>query len=77
MMTGDMSANSIKSEWDEAPVDPDPRQNLDYDLQDWEVIAPENGRDHFVMLPSDEAQLREEAFIIVAESNVKDVLEYL
>lgn len=62
-------------EWRSLPADPDPERDLGYRLIDLEVVpAPVNEQTMF--LPSDEEMLKEEAFVIVADDVVVDVLEY-
>lgn len=62
-------------EWRSVPADPDPERDLGYRLLDLEVVpAPANEQTMF--LPSDEDMLREDAFVIVADDLVVDVLEH-
>ncbi|WP_254270965.1 hypothetical protein [Haloarcula marina] len=55
-------------EWDAVPDDPDPHENLGYELVDLTVIQSETD-DKYVFLPAEESSLLEEAFI-VAEADV-------
>lgn len=65
------------ADWRELAPDPDPESDLGYDLDEWEVVeARSRGRDHLMFLPSDEEQLREDAFIVAEPSLVYDVGEY-
>lgn len=59
-----MSADA--DEWLELPTDPDLSRDLGYDIVPWEVVAVDNGdSDHRVLLPTDEAMLKRDAFIII------------
>ena len=59
-----------ETEWAEVPIDPDPQQNLDYELQDWEVLSPSSESDQVVFLPEDTELLRDEAFLIAARESI-------
>lgn len=52
-----------KSEWEQVPEDPDPHENLGYELEELTVIRSETN-DQYVFLPSEESQLLDEAFIV-------------
>ncbi|MBV0923085.1 hypothetical protein KTS45_02635 [Halomicroarcula limicola] len=52
--------------WDEVPDDPDPHENLGYELEELTVIQSETD-DRYVFLPAEEDQLLEEAFIVADE----------
>lgn len=56
------------SDWEELPVDPDLREDLDYDLLDLEAYEIEDGQ--LLFLPRDEEMIRNEAFIIVDREDV-------
>ncbi|WP_276271735.1 hypothetical protein [Haloarcula litorea] len=60
--------------WEEVPDDPDPHENLDYELQDLTVIQSE-ADDNYVFLPAEEDHLLEEAFIVASEDSVVDLRE--
>jgi hypothetical protein len=67
---GSMAAALAETEWAGAPTDPDPQQNLGYELSDWEVLSPSRGSGQVVFLPEDEELLREEAFVIADRSTL-------
>jgi len=52
-----------KSEWEGVPEDPDPHENLGYELEELTVIRSETN-DQYVFLPAEESHLLEEAFIV-------------
>ena len=61
-----------KSEWDQVPEDPDPHENLGYELEELTVIRSETN-DQFVFLPAEESHLLEEAFIVVEADSLVDL----
>ena len=52
-----------KTEWEQVPEDPDPHENLGYELEELTVIKSETN-DQYVFLPSEESHLLDEAFIV-------------
>lgn len=63
--------------WLEQPVDPDLVQDLGYDIVPWDVVTVDNGdSDHRVLLPTDEAMLKRDAYIIVPASMVCSLEDY-
>jgi hypothetical protein len=57
--------------WLEQPVDPDPAKDLGYEIVPWDVVAVESGdSDHRVVLPTDEAMLMRDAFMIIPSSMI-------
>ena len=63
-----------KSEWDQVPEDPDPHENLGYELEELTVIRSETN-DQFVFLPAEESHLLEEAFIVATEDSLVDLTQ--
>lgn len=64
--TENESMSTDADEWLELPTDPDLARDLGYDIVPWEVVAVDNGdSDHRVLLPTDDAMLRRDAFIII------------
>ncbi|MFC6755528.1 MULTISPECIES: hypothetical protein [Haloarcula] len=61
-----------KTEWDQVPEDPDPHENLGYELEELTVIRSETN-DQYVFLPAEESHLLEEAFIVAAEDALADL----
>lgn len=71
-------SSSADNEWLEQPVDPDPARDLGYDIVPWEVVTVDNGdSDHRVLLPTDDAMLKRDAFIIVPAGMVCELDEHL
>ncbi|MBX0294048.1 hypothetical protein [Haloarcula nitratireducens] len=60
--------------WDEVPDDPDPHENLGYELEELTVIQSETD-DRYVFLPAEEDQLLEEAFIVADEEALVELKE--
>lgn len=60
--------------WEEVPDDPDPHENLNYEIQELTVIQSE-ADDNYVFLPAEEDHLLEEAFIVASEDSVVDLRE--
>lgn len=72
-----MASRNARSDtgWESVPRDPNP-EDLDYELDDWEVIrARKDGRGHLMFLPEHEELLREEAFVVADADSVCDVVD--
>lgn len=70
-----MTPNSVESEWDEQPDDPE-SDDLGYELDDWERIrATGTDSDQYLYLPGDEELLRDEAFIVVSPDDVENLVD--
>ncbi|WP_277541145.1 hypothetical protein [Haloarcula laminariae] len=63
-----------KTEWEEVPEDPDPHENLGYELEELTVIQSET-KDQFVFLPAEESHLLEEAFIVATEDSLVELTQ--
>ena len=61
-----------KSEWEQVPEDPDPHENLGYELEELTVIRSETN-DQYVFLPAEESHLLEEAFIVATADALSDL----
>ena len=61
-----------KAEWEQVPEDPDPHENLGYELEELTVIESETN-DQYVFLPSEESHLLEEAFIVATADALVDL----
>lgn len=61
-----------KTDWDQVPEDPDPHENLGYELEELTVIRSETN-DQYVFLPGEESHLLEEAFIVASEDALVDL----
>lgn len=53
----------MSTNWQCVPEDPDPRQDLGYDIEDLTVITSPT-ESHVVFLPPTESHLEDEAFIV-------------
>lgn len=63
-----------KAEWEQVPEDPDPHENLGYELEELTVIRSETN-DQYVFLPAEESHLLEEAFIVATEDTLVDLTQ--
>jgi len=61
-----------KTEWEQVPEDPDPHENLGYEIEELTVIRSETN-DQYVFLPAEESHLLEEAFIVAAADALVDL----
>lgn len=69
-----MSHVERSGDWWDAPSDPDPTADLEYDIIDLDIIKTStNGRPQVLVLPTDEDLLREDAFMVVDEDSVYDL----
>lgn len=68
---------SQRRDWTDQPVNPDPVQDLGYDIVPWDVVPVENGdADHRVLLPTDKTMLKRDAYLIVPAWMVHSLDEY-
>jgi len=63
-----------KTEWEQVPEDPDPHENLGYELEELTVIRSETN-DQYVFLPAEESHLLEEAFIVATADALVDLTQ--
>jgi len=61
-----------KTEWEQVPEDPDPHENLGYELEELTVIRCETN-DQYVFLPAEESHLLDEAFIVATADALVDL----
>lgn len=62
------------SDWENLPSDPESAEDLGYELIDLDVVRTEvDGNCRYLVLPSDEDLLRENAFMVASESSVCDL----
>ena len=62
------------TDWKEVSPDPDPSNDLEYELIELDVIqTTAGGRPQVLVLPEDEDMLREDAFMVVKESAICDL----
>ena len=65
---------STQRDWKHVPDDPDPEEDLGYELIDLDVVSTsDGGPPRLLVLPQDENLLREQAFIVADESAVCDL----
>ncbi len=65
------------TQWESVPADPDPQRDLEYSCDDWDVVRTTCQRQsHLLFLPQDEQLLEQDAFVIVSESAVVEMLSY-
>ncbi len=57
-----------RREWEQVPSDPDPHDDLGYELLELETY--ETNEDRILILPKDEDMIRKEAFIVIQENNL-------
>lgn len=63
--------NASRNAWRRVPDDPDLERDLDYELDDWEVVRTrDSGPDRLMFLPADEEMLRDEAFVLADDDAV-------
>lgn len=70
-----MSTDQVPPEWKEISPDPDPTRDLGYELIDLEIFRTNDGTDRFMLLPSNEEMLADDAFIVASESAVCNVTD--
>lgn len=79
-MTGEeaIGRESVPPSWEGTSPDPDLRHDLEYEIEDWETVsARAAGEDRLLFLPSDESDIRDEAFIVADPDVVCDTTEKL
>lgn len=62
-----------RSEWERLPDDPDPERDLGYVRASLSVVRTENGKGHYLFLPEDEQDIKDEAFIIADAMAVREL----
>lgn len=63
-----------QTDWRLVPANPDPADDLGYDLIDLDVLPTSvAGRSQVLVLPTDEDMLRENAFVVADDSLVRDL----
>lgn len=69
-----MSADGVPTEWESVSPNPDPVRDLGYELMDLEVLETEDGTDRYMLLPTSEEMLADDAFIVADEAAVCEVV---
>jgi hypothetical protein len=63
--------------WRELPPNPDPLDDLGYDLVELDFIPTStSGSEEVLVLPTDEEMLREDAFVVADKDSVVDLAEH-
>lgn len=69
-------SSSLHTDWEMASADPDPRKDLGYQSDDWDVITTEQqGTKHLVFLPTDTEEIHRESFIITTHHSVCELVD--
>ncbi|WP_277555966.1 hypothetical protein [Halobaculum limi] len=67
-------AQAVEDLWRELPPNPDPEDDLGYELVELDFIPTStSGGKEVLVLPTDEEMLREDAFIVIDRSSVEDL----
>lgn len=62
------------TDWCDVPEDPDPIDDLGYEVVELDVIpTTTDGTARVLVLPTDEDLLAEDAFMVVDEADVRDI----
>lgn len=68
----DTNRSMSRQDWEDLPANPDPREDLGYELSDLEAYETDGD---VVILPTDEDMLREDAFVVIDEADVVTPVE--
>lgn len=64
--------------WEDVATDPHLERDLGYRIEEWESVSARAAKgDRLLFLPTDEARLREEAFVVVDTDVVCDVIDHV
>jgi hypothetical protein len=63
-------------DWEQLPRDPDLSEDLGYDLLDLDVLQS-GGSKKYMILPHEEALVRDEMFIVAEEPAVQEVIDWV
>lgn len=67
---------STVDDWKELPSDPNPKQDLGYTSEEWEIVETEHGnRQRKVFLPPESEQVGRDEFIVAEDRCVEDLLD--
>ena len=69
----DSKVNLTRENWEQVPKNPDPLEDLGYDLNDWEQFQTLDDTDQVMFLPENEAALKEDAFIVAHADTLADL----
>lgn len=65
-----------RANWADLPSDPDPHEDLGYELRQLTVIHVEEGGEKYLFLPGMEEHLLDEEFIVATPESVCNLLDY-
>jgi hypothetical protein len=65
-----------RQEWENVSPDPRLEDDLGYDLLELDIL-PSDGSDNHMVLPHDEDLIEEEMFLVVEDSGVCELLNWL
>lgn len=68
---------TLQAIWDAASDDPDPFDDLEYELVELNVLATSTSEEKVVMLPENEAGIRDEEYVIAEADLTVDPLDML
>ena len=75
--TGDGPSDSgqpmTRADWKALATEPDNAADLGYQLSEWEQFEVVDNTDQVIFLPSEESQLEDDAFLVVAADDVVDL----
>lgn len=60
----DISEAELEAVWEDVPDDPDPIDDLGFDLMELDVLVTSNSDKKVMLLPSNEEQIRDDAYVI-------------
>ena len=62
--------------WEGLSSDPDLEADFGYRFTEWEEYSTLDGSDTLMFLPADESLLREDAFVVAAKEDIRDLEEW-
>lgn len=71
------TVDNVTPEWEQLPPDPDLVDDLGYELLDLEVLPTEDGSTQYMFIPHDEDMIRDDAFLVAAESAICDPRDHV
>jgi hypothetical protein len=69
-------AEFSRNDWESLPSNPDPGEDLDYRISDWESFHTADNTDQIIYMPDDESLLKEDAFIVAEEAVLCELDDY-
>lgn len=65
-----------RDEWEAIESDPDPVEDLEYSVEEWEQYHTSDTTDQVIFLPEDESLLKEDSFLVAEENVLCDLGEH-